>query len=79
MRLEILGQRPSEAGAEPGREVGAAVVRAKRGGGIAIELGPADGPPAVRVTMTGEDARRLIASLESVTKGNEEEVMLADQ
>lgn len=79
MRMEFLGRAGTDAtGAEPAREIGAAVVRAIPGGEIALEFGPADGPAYARLTANQEEAKRLIASIAAVANGTREEILLTD-
>ncbi|MGH2562761.1 MAG: hypothetical protein ACRDJH_27185 [Thermomicrobiales bacterium] len=61
------------------RPVGAAVVRAGRGGGVVVELGPADGPPHVRLSLSRDEAVRLCATIHSVAHGGGEEILIVDE
>jgi hypothetical protein len=72
MRLEHLD------GQESSRAVGAAVVRAAGVGGVVIELGPADGPPVVRLTMSPTEAIRLAATVQAVAQGGGETVLIVE-
>ncbi|MEA2525673.1 MAG: hypothetical protein QOF01_1971 [Thermomicrobiales bacterium] len=72
MRLERLG------GEEAGREVGAAVVRAVGAREIVLELGPADGPPLVRLTMSHTEAMRLTSAAQTVVQSGGESILIVD-
>ena len=61
-----------------GREVGALVARSTPTGGVAIEVGPADGPPLVRFVFTVAEASRLAAALHAVINGRDEEIIMTD-
>ena len=75
MRLELLGGRGDDAA----REVGAAVVRSNPGGGMVLELGPADGPPQIRLNLSTEEATRLTGALHAVASGRGEEIVIVDE
>ena len=82
MRLELLGSMgpgPETARGEIRRDIGAAVVRASPGGGVVLELGPADGPPHLRLVLTGAEAMRLSATLQSIANGRGEEILIVDE
>ncbi|HKG27137.1 MAG TPA: hypothetical protein VKB09_15915 [Thermomicrobiales bacterium] len=72
MRLERLG------GEETGRAVGAAVVRAVGAGELVLELGPADGPPLVRLTMSHTEAMRLAAATQAVVQSGGESILIVE-
>ena len=79
MRLVLLGAGRGEGyGGEVGHDIGAAVVRAAPGGGVLLELGPADGPPHVRLSLTSAEALRLSATVRGVATSGGEEILLAD-
>ena len=79
MRLEVLGSGRGEGtGAEGGRDIGAAVVRQHPGGGMVLELGPADGPPHVRLTLSTEEATRLTGAIQAVSGGRGEAIVMVD-
>lgn len=61
------------------RPIGAAVVRAGPGGGVVLELGPADGAPQVRVRLSHEEALRLSATVRAVANGGDETILIVDQ
>ncbi len=65
-------------GEETGRAVGAAVVRAVGSGEIVLELGPADGPPLIRLTMSHAEAMRLTSATQAVVQGGGESILIAD-
>ena len=80
MRLELLAR--SRIGATEGevkQDVGAVVARATTGGGVTLELGPADGPPHLRLVLTGTEATRLSATLQAIVNGRGEEIMFVDE
>jgi hypothetical protein len=72
MRLE---QRDGE---ETVRPVGAAVVRSVGGGDVVLELGPADGPPLMRLRMSYTEAMRLATAVQAVAHGGGESVLIVD-
>ena len=78
MRLELLGAGRGDTG-DTAREVGAAVVRPSPGGGMVLELGPADGPPQIRLTLSTEEATRLTGAIHSVASGRNEEIVIVDR
>lgn len=69
MKLELLS------GDEPGRIVGAVVVRTLSNGEIQIDLGPADGAPSARLLMSRDEAFELGSALHDP---DEERVILVD-
>jgi hypothetical protein len=73
MRLDVLDDQSQE------RPVGAAVVRGVRGGVVVVELGPADGPPHVRLTLSREEAARLFSTIQSVAHAGGEEILIVDE
>ena len=78
MRLEIIGAGPGDTGREGAREVGAAVVRASPGGGMVLELGPADGPPQVRLSLSTQEATKLGTAIQTVVNGRGQEIVIVD-
>ena len=79
MRLEVLaplGPEPTEG--ELKRDVGAVVARATPAGGVALELGPADGAPLLRLVMSAAEASRLSATLQAIVNGRDEEIMITE-
>ena len=79
MRLEMLeGSGLETPSGELKREVGAAVARGDPGGGFVLELGPADGPPHLRLILSGAEAARLGAAIQGVVSRGGEEVVLSD-
>ena len=66
-------------GGEIRRDVGAAVVRASPGGGVVLELGPADGPAHLRLVLTAAEAMRLSATLQAIANGRGEEILIVDE
>ncbi len=77
MRMDVLTALSAGDG-DGGREVGALVARATPTGGVAVEVGPADGPPLVRFAFTVAEATRLLAAVEAVINGRDEEILMAD-
>lgn len=71
MKVELLGS-------DDARVIGAIVVT-KDAGEIAIDVGPADGPPTLRMTVSRSQALQLSANLRAVANGRDEEVLLADE
>jgi hypothetical protein len=72
MRLQRLD------GDESSRPVGAAVVRGLASGEIVLELGAADGPPVVRLSLSHSEAMRLIGATQSVLQSGGEEILITD-
>ena len=72
MRLE---QRDGE---ETVRPVGAAVVRAVGGSDVVLELGPADGPPLMRLRMSHTEAMRLATAVQAVAHSGGESVLIVE-
>ncbi|MCC6313854.1 MAG: hypothetical protein IT337_07550 [Thermomicrobiales bacterium] len=77
MRMDVLTPLTAADG-EGGRELGAIVARANPGGGVTVEVGPADRPPLLRVRLSVPEATRLIASLQAVLNGSDEEIMMSE-
>lgn len=77
MRMDVLVPLTDDDG-EAGRAVGAVVVRAHPGGGLAVELGPADGPPVLRFRFATTEAGRLAAALQAVAGGRDEAIVMTD-
>lgn len=77
MRMDVLNTLSADDG-EAGRAIGAAVVRANPAGGLALEIGPADGLPLVRFQLSAAEATRLTAALQAVSNGRGEEIVMSD-
>ena len=78
MRLTLLGDVPhAEPTAEVSWDIGAAVLRAGPGGWVFLELGPADGPPQLRLALEADAARGLAAGLRRVGEHGGEAVVMA--
>ena len=80
MRLELLATKrvfPETIG-DRGWEIGAAVVRGNPGGAVVLDLGPADGPPQLRFTLTADEALRLGAAVQTIAHGGGERIILGD-
>jgi hypothetical protein len=73
MRLDLLGS------GEPSRTIGAAVVRASTGGGVVLDLGPADGPPQVRLLLSQAEAIQLGKSVREVANDGGEAVLIVEE
>jgi hypothetical protein len=73
MRLEHLDSN------DPGRTIGAAVVRAQAGGGVVLELGPADGPPQLRLLLSQSEALQLSKSVHVVANDGGEDVLIVEE
>lgn len=68
-----------ESSGEWERPVSAAVVHADHGGGIVLEVGSADGPPHLRLTMTTREALRLTAALRAIGTDGGEQILLTEE
>jgi hypothetical protein len=82
MRLEVLSPRGlgvETSAAEIKRGIGAAVVRAGPRSGVLLELGPADGPPHLRLVLSSAEASRLSATLQAVVANGGEAILLLDE
>lgn len=80
MRLELLVPiGPETAEGEIKRDVGAVVIRSTPTGGVRLDLGPADGPPHVRLLMSSTEATRLGAGLQAIAAGGGEEILITDK
>lgn len=77
MRMDVLVTLGADDG-EAGRAIGAVVVRANPAGGLALEVGPADGPPLARFKFSASEAARLAAALQTVSSGRREEIVMGD-
>jgi hypothetical protein len=73
MRLVVREQS-----GERERAVSAAVVQADHAGGIVLEVGPADGPPHMRLTMTNRESQRLTAALRAIGADGGEQILLSE-
>ncbi len=71
MKIELFDRDESWA-------IGAIVVT-KDAGEIAIDVGPADGPPMLRMRLSRSQALQLSANLRAVANGRDEEVLLAEE
>jgi hypothetical protein len=72
MRLETVD------GEETSRIIGAVVVRSNAGGDVIVDIGPADGPPLVRVRMDNDEAQEFSTAIKGVADGGDEAVLLVD-
>ncbi len=77
MRMDVLAALGADDG-DGGREIGALVARSTPTGGLSLDIGPADGPPLVRFAFTLAEATRLLAAVEAVINGRDEEILMAD-
>ncbi len=59
-------------------DVGAAVARTSPGGGVMLELGPADGPPHLRLSLSSAEALRLASTVQGVAANGGEEILIVD-
>lgn len=77
MRMTLFGElpRPEHIGGVTW-DIGAAVLRSSPGGAISLELGPADGPAQVRLTLGPDEAHRLAAGLRRVLDDGGEAVVM---
>jgi hypothetical protein len=71
MKLELLD-------ADESRMLGAIVVT-QDSGDIAMEAGPADGLPVLRIRLSRNQALQLSNNLRAVANGRDEEVLLSDE
>ena len=79
MRLDMLvSTGPEGPDSEVRREIGAVVARASPNGGLAVEFGPADGAPLIRIVMSKAEAHRLRSALDAVITGRDEEIVITD-
>jgi hypothetical protein len=72
MRLDYLDS------SEPSRIIGAAVVRTRAGGGVVLELGPADGPPQIRLLLSQSEALQLGKSVRAIANDGGEAVIIVE-
>jgi hypothetical protein len=80
MRLTLLPPLTQTTGSDAvRRDIGAAVVRSQSAGGVVLEFGPADGPPHLRLGLSGHEATKLSAILQSIAANGGESILLADQ
>lgn len=77
MRMDVMTSLAVDDG-DAGRPVGAVVVRAHPAGGLAIEVGPADGSPILRLMLASTEAARLAAAVQAVLNGRNEEVVMVE-
>ncbi|MGI8644667.1 MAG: hypothetical protein ACR2LS_11215 [Thermomicrobiales bacterium] len=73
MRLVVREQH-----GEQERAVSAAVVHSDHAGGIVLEVGPADGPPHMRLILTTREAHRLSAALRTIGTNGGEQILLTE-
>ncbi len=59
-------------------DVGAAVARTTPGGGVMLELGPADGPPHLRLSLSSAEALRLASTVQGVAANGGEGILIVD-
>lgn len=79
MRLELLGATGADVPeADLKRDIGAVVVRLNPAGGVVLELGPADGPAHIRLTLAAAEGLRLAAALHAVANGRDEEIVITE-
>jgi hypothetical protein len=78
MRLILATNPRPGAGGDLTRDVGAAVVRARPGGGVVLELGPADGAPHLQLQLSAAEALRLSAAVRGVAGDGGEEILLVE-
>lgn len=78
MRLELLAPLAPGGESEVKRDVGAVVARSDKGG-VVLELGPADGPPHLRLVLSSGEATRLISTLQGLGGGGRERILFVDE
>ena len=79
MRLEVLAALGGSAEGEVKLDVGAVVVRGTATKGVVLELGPADGPPHLRLLLSGDEVTRLSATLQGIAGGGGEAILIVDE
>ncbi len=79
MRIDLLPPLADPNDNDAQRGVGAVVARPTRTGGVAVEFGPADGVPFVRLTLSQQEAQRLAATIDAALKARDEQVMLIEE
>ncbi|CAA9549539.1 MAG: hypothetical protein AVDCRST_MAG49-1653 [uncultured Thermomicrobiales bacterium] len=79
MRLVLSKSLRAKPNGDVTHDIGAAVARAVPGGGVVLELGPADGPPHLRLHLSGDEAARLSATVRGVADGGGEAILLVDE
>ncbi len=78
MRLEVLAALGDPGEGEVKRDIGAVVARGTATKGVVLGLGPADGPPHLRLLLSGDEAARLSATLQAIAAGGEA-IMIVDE
>ena len=79
MRLVLMRPvRNDSVSEEVAWDVGAAVARTAPGGGVMLELGPADGPPHLRLSLSSAEALRLASTVQNVAANGGEEILIVD-
>lgn len=79
MRIEMPATTGPEQDPEWQRTVGAVVARQTPTGGVAVEFGPADGMPFLRLLLTAQEAAKLTGTVEAILNGRGEQVMLIEE
>jgi len=78
MRLTLTKSLRPTANGDLTQDIGAAVVRGVAGGGVVLELGPADGAPHLRLHLSADEAARLSATVRGVADDGGEAILLVD-
>ncbi len=78
MRLEVLAALGDPGEGEVKRDIGAVVARGTVTKGVVLELGPADGPPHLRLLLSGDEAVRLSATLQAIAGSGGEAILIVD-
>ncbi|CAN5643170.1 hypothetical protein BH23CHL5_BH23CHL5_11110 [soil metagenome] len=65
-------------GGEVSRVIGAVVIRSLKTGEVLIDLGPADGPPLVRLRLDRSQAIDFATGVNNVAETGGEKVLLMD-
>ena len=79
MRIEMPAAAGPEHEPDWQRGVGAVVARQTPTGGVAVEFGPADGRPFLRLLLTAQEATKLTGTVEAILSGRGEQVMLVEE
>ena len=76
MKLELFTPLSGDGENEIKRDIGAVVTRATPTG-LMMEMGPADGPPQLRLLLSLTEATKLGTILQRIANGGGEEILIA--
>ena len=79
MRLEVLAALGDHGEGEVKRDIGAVVARGTATKGVVLELGPADGPPHLRILLSRDEVARLSATLQAIAAAGGEAILIVDE